>query len=63
MKIIYHISNIDCESNVVVRCSDTNILIILLGNISRIKKDVKVWIHVGVANAQRFLNVTDLENS
>ena len=61
-KITYHISNIDYESNVVVRCSDSDILIILLGNISFIKKDVKVWMHVGVGNARRFLNVTVLSN-
>ena len=62
-KITYDINNIDCESNVVVRCSDSDILIILLGNISFIKKDVEVWIHLGVGNAQRFLNVTELANN
>ena len=61
-KITYDISNIDCESNVVVRYSDSDILIILLGNISFIRKDVKLWIHVGVENAQRFLNVTEMTN-
>lgn len=63
-KIVYHVCNIDYNSNVLIRCSDTDILVIMLGNMDHLKNDnIKIWIEVGVSNAQRFINVTELYKS
>ncbi|XP_033227631.1 uncharacterized protein LOC117179704 isoform X4 [Belonocnema kinseyi] len=59
-KIVYHLSRIDVNCNVLIRCFDTDILIILLGNMKKICSTLKVWLKVGVGNSQRHINVTKL---
>ncbi|XP_011171576.3 uncharacterized protein LOC105204222 [Solenopsis invicta] len=61
-KIIYNVCKIDFDANVVIRCSDTDILVIMLGNMCFIKK-LKLWMHVGVGNAQRYINVSKLHET
>lgn len=34
-KIVYHACKADANSNILIRCSDTDVLIIMLGNMER----------------------------
>lgn len=63
-RIIYHLSKIEENTNVVVRGADTDILIILLGNLHKINKNVNIWMEVGVAskNTCRFVDVNAIFN-
>ena len=58
-RIIYHICQIDFEAEIVIRCSDSDILIILLGNMDHLNSSLKLWINMGVGNHQRYINVND----
>ncbi|GFX70268.1 uncharacterized protein TNCV_4617051 [Trichonephila clavipes] len=50
-KIIHHICNIDVQANFVIRCSDTDIAAIMLGNMRHLKnEDSHVWILIGIGN-------------
>ncbi|CAH2096954.1 unnamed protein product [Euphydryas editha] len=47
-KIVYHVCNIDAQANFVIRCSDTDITVIMLGNMHHLKNsDSRVWILTG----------------
>lgn len=61
-KIIFHVYNVDCNvfSNVTIRCSDTDILIILLGNMNFINQNLKISMRIGTGNNQRFIDVNKL---
>lgn len=59
-KIVYHICSIDYDANILIRSSDTDVLTIMLGNMEHLKHSQTVWMNVGVANAQRFVNVSEL---
>lgn len=48
------------RTNVVIRCSDTDILMILLENMSHIQSNLKIYLVFGTGNAQRFIDVTQL---
>lgn len=56
-KIIHHVCNINYDANILIRCSDTDILIIMLGNMQNMKNNLKIWIEVSVGNNQRIINV------
>lgn len=60
MKIIHHVCNIDYEANISIRCSDTDILVILLGNMVNLKSTSKIWMDVGVGYNLRTINVSQL---
>lgn len=62
-KIIYHVCNIDFEANVLIRCADTDVLVIMLGNILHLKCPIKIWMEVGVGNKQRCIDVTQLSKA
>ncbi|GFV74272.1 hypothetical protein TNCV_5127161 [Trichonephila clavipes] len=50
-KIIHHICNIDVQANFVIRCSDTDIAAIMLGNMRHLKnEDSHVWILTDIGN-------------
>ncbi|GFY41709.1 hypothetical protein TNIN_279921 [Trichonephila inaurata madagascariensis] len=58
-KIIHHICNIDAQANFVIRCSDTDIAAIMLGNMRHLKmKDSHVWILTGIENRVRYIDIT-----
>ena len=59
-KIVHHVCNEDQSSNVVVRCSDTDILIIMLANMEHVKSRTKVWMNVAVSNFLRYVDLTKL---
>lgn len=69
-KIVYHAAQIDhSESdldkddyNVLIRCSDTDIVVIMLGNMEHVKRPMQIWMELGTGNAHRFINVTKLYN-
>jgi len=59
-KIIFHATKIDYEANVVVRCSDTDVAVILLGNMQYINSNVKLWMKVGTGNKERYIYISKL---
>ncbi|GFW16547.1 hypothetical protein TNCV_2351711 [Trichonephila clavipes] len=59
-KIIHHICNIDVQANFVIRCSDTDIAAIMLGNMRHLKnEDSHVWILTGIGNREAFMKFGD----
>lgn len=60
-KFVYHVCNITDGAEVVIKCSDTHILGILLGNISHLLySSLKVWIDIDTGNNQKYIGVTSL---
>ncbi|XP_045463775.1 uncharacterized protein LOC123673332 [Harmonia axyridis] len=59
-RIIYHICQINVDGEVVIRCSDTDILIILLGNMHHLNASLKIWVNLGVGNHERFISVNQV---
>lgn len=57
-KIIYHASKIDSDCTVVVKCSDTDIVVIMLGNLHKIT--AKIYIECGVSNSRHVIDVNAL---
>lgn len=62
-KMIFHVCNIDINANVTIRCSDTDVLIIMLANMANISENIHICMEVGVGKAQRFINITQLYKS
>ena len=58
-KISYHVSKIK-EDNVLESCTDTNILITLLGNMDHFQSSIELSMRLGVGNNQRYLNVSQI---
>lgn len=58
-KIIYHASKMNPDTNVVVKCSDTDITIIMLGNIHKISANI--YIECGTAKKRHIINVRVLQ--
>ncbi|XP_017472207.1 PREDICTED: uncharacterized protein LOC108363375 [Rhagoletis zephyria] len=59
-KIIYHICKLQSDTNVNIRCFDTDILVIIIANMSNIDKNINISMQVGVGNNQRFININHL---
>lgn len=63
-KIIYHLYKISKESEkqVIIRCNDTDVLIIILGNMNKFIHSVNVWLEVGLisTNNLRYIDVIKL---
>lgn len=61
-KIIFHICNLNLDyiPQVTIRCSDTDIIIILLGNMGLVHDRMKISMHVGTGNNHRFIDVNKL---
>lgn len=58
-KIVFHVCNTDVQANFVIRCSDTDIAIIMLGHMHNLKNDdSNVWLNAGTGNNQRYINLT-----
>ena len=58
IKIIYHASKISLDSNVLVKCSDTDIIVIMLGNLDEIKSNI--YIECGVTNSRHIIDINAL---
>lgn len=60
-KIVYHVCNIHAPANFVIRCSDTDIAAIMLGNMQHVKNsDSHVWILTGTGNKQRYVDLSTI---
>ncbi|CAF4952709.1 unnamed protein product [Pieris macdunnoughi] len=59
-KIVFHVCALDFDAHVTIRCSDTDIFVIMLGNMNAIANDMKITMHIGSGNSQRFVNITKL---
>lgn len=62
-KKIFHVCQLDFNANVTIRCSDTDVLIIMLANMGNIAEDIQICMEVGVGKNQRFINVTQLHKA
>lgn len=61
-QIIAHLATIPSPANVVIRTSDTDVLVIALANNENIRRGVQTYLEVGLSsnNPLRFINVTKL---
>ncbi|XP_050294313.1 uncharacterized protein LOC126734656 [Anthonomus grandis grandis] len=59
-KMIFHVSQLKFDANITIRCSDTDVLIIMLGNMSQIRYNHHIHMEVGTGNHHRFIDVTKL---
>ncbi|CAH0721911.1 unnamed protein product, partial [Brenthis ino] len=60
-KIIYHVCNIDTQENIAIRCSDTDVTVIMLGHMHRLKDmNSHVWVLTGTGNNQRYVDLTKI---
>lgn len=61
-RILYVISKFQSPNNIVVRCNDTDVLVILLGNFHKINAESKILMEVGFYNnnSLRYLDVGKL---
>jgi len=60
-KIIYHLCRIDTQANILVRCSDTDVAAIMLGNMHHMKhNNSHIWILTGVGNKQRYVDIAKI---
>lgn len=46
-KIIFHVCKIERECNVLLRCSDTDVLVIMLANICHLLTQLQIWMDFG----------------
>lgn len=58
--MIYHVCKLENDANVLIRCSDTDVLIIMLGNMEFVKSEIKIWMQIGLENNQRYINISKL---
>ncbi|KAF9411132.1 hypothetical protein HW555_009994 [Spodoptera exigua] len=59
-KIVYHVCQMKQRGQVTIRCSDTDILIIMLGNMEFVESGVQISMDVGVGNSRRYIDVSRL---
>ena len=66
-KIAFHLINLFFETpnqnnniNVEIRTSDTDVLVILLGNYHNVAPNIRTWIKLGVGSYVRYIDVTRL---
>ncbi|KAG1689652.1 Protein disulfide-isomerase TMX3 [Nymphon striatum] len=61
-RMFFHLTHVQSPSNVVIRTTDTDCLIIELGNKHFYNSEIKIWLEVGVQsnNTQRFIDVNGL---
>lgn len=57
-KIVYHASKINSDCKVVVKCSDTDIVVIMLGNLHEIT--AKIYIECGASESRHVIDVNAL---
>ena len=63
-KMIFHLTNLDENSKVIIRTSDTDVLVIALCCLEHIPVSVNVWLEVGLyaKNSLRYIDVRKLFN-
>jgi len=55
-RMVFHLATVQLPANMVIRTSDTDVMVILLGNISKLHINIKVWLEVGLVT-KNTLNV------
>lgn len=58
-KMVFHVTK-DSSEKILIRCSDTDVLIILLGNMEHTCKSSEIWMLVGTGTNARYINVNEL---
>ena len=60
--MIFHVTSIEENSNVVIRTADTDVLITALVSITQIPTYINLWLEVGLysKNTLRYINVNKL---
>ena len=60
--MIFHVTSIEENSNVVIQTADTDVLIIALVSITQIPTYINLWLEVGLysKNTLRYINVNKL---
>lgn len=61
-KIIYHICQMDNDvSDVLIKTSDTDILIVMLGNMDHLcNNNLKIYMEYGTMNSTKWINISEL---
>lgn len=60
-RMVHYACQVSVECEILLKCNDSDILIIMLGNMHNItNKDVKIWIETGTGNNTRHINVNQL---
>lgn len=59
-KVALTLHKLSGPQNVVVRCADTDILVIVLANMIHFDNELTVWLQFGVGNNCRFINATEI---
>ena len=58
--MVFHACKVNSDADVTIRCSDTDVLIILLANMKNVSENIQMWMEVGVGNYHRFINISKL---
>ena len=63
-KMIYHLTILEENSKVIIRTSDTDVLVIALGCLEHIPESINLWLEVGLyaKNSLRYIDVRKLFN-
>ena len=61
-KIIFLLSRLQEPCDVVVQCSDTDILVILLGNVAHLLDGRNVWLLFGTGNSRQYVNILEIHD-
>lgn len=56
-KIVHTVCNLDRQANALIKCEDTDIVIILLGNIDKLKFKLKIIVEFGVSDDMRLIDI------
>lgn len=59
-KIAFLACQQNVDSTITIRTSDTDIVVIMLATMEHLQAREEVWMHLGVANARRYIDVSAL---
>lgn len=59
-RIVYSVSKLNFDGKVIIKCDDTDIFIILLGNMHKLKHNLEIFLLFGVSKYLRLINVTEI---
>ncbi|KAJ8914852.1 hypothetical protein NQ315_014865 [Exocentrus adspersus] len=62
-KFALFLSKLEGPKNIVVRCADTDILVINLANIINFDRNLRIWLQFGSGNNCRFINITEIHKA
>lgn len=60
-KMVYHACSISYDANFLIKCLDTDILIVMLSNMKHLKTEgIRIWLEMGFGSNPRSIDVTEL---